>query len=82
MDKNQGQNSCASSSGENGPQYPIAELGEAKARLEEVTALPHSLRPLVKTEYTYDSDQDSFPTVTAKEVPLTSTELAELRKEV
>ncbi|XP_040977259.1 uncharacterized protein LOC121232857 [Aquila chrysaetos chrysaetos] len=59
--------------------YPFKDLQAAKERVEKLE-LP-SLRPLVKTEYTYDDEQDQFPQVTTKEVPYTATELAKLKKE-
>ena len=40
-----------------------------------------SLRPLVKTEYIYDDEQDQSPQVTTKEVHYTAVELAKLNKE-
>ena len=42
---------------------------------------PRSLGPLVKTEFTYDDNQDNSPQITTKEVPYTTTELAKLKKE-
>ncbi|XP_052631079.1 LOW QUALITY PROTEIN: uncharacterized protein LOC128136025, partial [Harpia harpyja] len=59
--------------------YPFKDLQAAKERVEKLE-LP-SLRPLVKTEYIYDDEQDQFPQVTTKEVPYTATELAKLKKE-
>ncbi|XP_029876242.1 uncharacterized protein LOC115343847 [Aquila chrysaetos chrysaetos] len=59
--------------------YPFKDLQAAKERVEKLE-LP-SLGPLVKTEYTYDDEQDQFPQVTTKEVPYTATELAKLKKE-
>ncbi|XP_069631239.1 LOW QUALITY PROTEIN: uncharacterized protein [Haliaeetus albicilla] len=59
--------------------YPFKDLQAAKERVEKLE-LP-SLRPLVKTEYIYDDEQDQFPQVTTKEVTYTATELAKLKKE-
>ncbi|XP_072776816.1 uncharacterized protein [Taeniopygia guttata] len=39
------------------------------------------LRPLIKTEYNYLSDDDLEPHITTKHIPYTATELAELKKE-
>ncbi|KAM6103464.1 uncharacterized protein LJ206_014311 [Theristicus caerulescens] len=61
--------------------YPCEELEEMKLRLDKLEMPPHSLRPLVKTEFTYDNDQDDSPQITTKEVPYTATELAKLKKE-
>ena len=59
--------------------YPFKDLQAAKERVEKLE-LP-SLRPLVKTEYTYDDEQDQFPQVTTKEVSYTATESVKLKKE-
>ncbi|KFP93488.1 hypothetical protein N329_12445, partial [Haliaeetus albicilla] len=37
--------------------------------------------PLIKTEYVYENDSDDRPQVITKEVPLTATELAKLKKD-
>ncbi|XP_072777375.1 uncharacterized protein [Taeniopygia guttata] len=39
------------------------------------------LRPLIKTEYNYLSDDDLEPHITTKHIPYTATELAELKRE-
>ncbi|XP_077640623.1 uncharacterized protein LOC144246588 [Lonchura striata] len=39
------------------------------------------LRPLIKTEYNYLSDDDLDPHITTKHIPYTATELAKLKKE-
>ncbi|XP_010293447.1 PREDICTED: LOW QUALITY PROTEIN: uncharacterized protein LOC104616342 [Phaethon lepturus] len=62
-----------------GTGYPFDDLQAARERVEKLE--PPSLRPLVKTEYIYDDDQDQSPQVTTKEVPYTATELAKLKKD-
>ncbi|XP_075597417.1 uncharacterized protein LOC142599608 [Balearica regulorum gibbericeps] len=59
--------------------YPFKDLQAAKEKVEKLE--PLSLRPLVKTEYIYDDEQDQFPQVTTKEVPYTAVELMKLKKE-
>ncbi|XP_075595306.1 LOW QUALITY PROTEIN: uncharacterized protein LOC142599320 [Balearica regulorum gibbericeps] len=59
--------------------YPFKDLQAAKERVEKLE--PLSLRPLVKTEYIYDDEQDQSPQVTTKEVPYTAVELMKLKKE-
>ncbi|XP_074996699.1 LOW QUALITY PROTEIN: uncharacterized protein LOC142078063 [Calonectris borealis] len=59
--------------------YPFNDLQAAREKVEKLELL--SLRPLVKTEYIYDDDQDQFPQVTTKEVPYTAPELAKLKKD-
>ncbi|XP_068006233.1 uncharacterized protein [Melanerpes formicivorus] len=55
------------------PIYPRAELTAAKE------AAAH-IRPLIKTEVLYE-DGEVTPTITTKETPFSSTELAKIRKE-
>ncbi|GAB0207810.1 hypothetical protein GRJ2_003246700 [Grus japonensis] len=59
--------------------YPFNDLQAAKEKIEKLE--PLSLRPLVKTEYIYDDEQDQSPQVTTKEVPYTAVELMKLKKE-
>ncbi|GAB0206914.1 hypothetical protein GRJ2_003157000 [Grus japonensis] len=59
--------------------YPFNDLQAAKEKVEKLE--PLSLRPLVKTEYIYDDEQDQSPQVTTKEVPYTAVELMKLKKE-
>ncbi|XP_075014577.1 uncharacterized protein LOC142086018 [Calonectris borealis] len=59
--------------------YPFNDLQAAREKVEK--SEPPSLRPLVKTEYIYDDEEDQFPQVTTKEVPYNAPELAKLRKD-
>ncbi|GAB0210179.1 hypothetical protein GRJ2_003483700 [Grus japonensis] len=59
--------------------YPFNDLQAAKKKVEKLE--PLSLRPLVKTEYIYDDEQDQSPQVTTKEVPYTAVKLVKLKKE-
>ncbi|GAB0209887.1 hypothetical protein GRJ2_003454400 [Grus japonensis] len=59
--------------------YPFNDLQAAKEKVEKLE--PLSLRPLVKTEYIYDDEQDQSRQVTTKEVPYTAVELMKLKKE-
>ncbi|XP_009571611.1 PREDICTED: LOW QUALITY PROTEIN: uncharacterized protein LOC104072469 [Fulmarus glacialis] len=60
--------------------YPFNDLQAVREKVEKLEP-PLLLRPLVKTEYIYDDDQDQFPQVTTKEVPYTATEFAKLKKD-
>ncbi|XP_068031492.1 uncharacterized protein [Anomalospiza imberbis] len=58
--------------------YPQKELEAANNCGEHCC---HHLRPLIKTEYNYLSDDDLEPHITTKHIPYTATELAKLKKE-
>ncbi|KAJ7428192.1 hypothetical protein WISP_01566 [Willisornis vidua] len=58
--------------------YPISDLKPLHDDLEKQVI---ALRPLIKTEYTYEGSDDDTPQITTKEIPYTATELAKLKKE-
>ncbi|XP_072776641.1 uncharacterized protein [Taeniopygia guttata] len=65
------------------PQHP-AMAAETLHKLEAVNNCGEHccshLRPLIKTEYNYLSDDDLEPHITTKHIPYTATELAELKR--
>ncbi|XP_071587777.1 uncharacterized protein [Heliangelus exortis] len=62
--------------------YPLEELKELKQRINQLElSQPSKLCPLVKTEYTYEDDEDNHPRVLTKEIPFSALELAKLRRE-
>ncbi|XP_071436803.1 uncharacterized protein [Pithys albifrons albifrons] len=58
--------------------YPISDLKPLRDQVEKQAI---ALRPLIKTEYTYEGSDDDTPQITTKEIPYTATELAKLKKE-
>ncbi|GAB0206780.1 hypothetical protein GRJ2_003143600 [Grus japonensis] len=62
-------------------EYSYNELEEAKSRLDKSDVPTSFLRPLVKTEFKYEDDEDEFPQITTKEVPYSAIELAKLKKD-
>ncbi|XP_072184206.1 uncharacterized protein [Excalfactoria chinensis] len=61
--------------------YPFEGLKEMKERLDKLGASPAQMRPLIKTEYTFDNSEDLDPQMNVKETPFSATELAKLKKE-
>ncbi|XP_052546075.1 uncharacterized protein LOC128084228 [Tympanuchus pallidicinctus] len=61
--------------------YPLEGLKEMKARLDKLEASPAQMRPLIKTEYTFDNSEDLDPQMNVKEIPFSATELAKLKKD-
>ncbi|XP_015735124.2 LOW QUALITY PROTEIN: uncharacterized protein LOC107322042 [Coturnix japonica] len=61
--------------------YPLEGLKEIKSRLNKLEDSPAQLRPLIKTEYTFDNSEDLDPQMNVKEIPFSATELAKLRKD-
>ena len=61
--------------------YPQGKLQEVKERLDKLEASPAHIRPLIKTEYTFDNSEDLDPQMNVKEIPFSATELAKLKKD-
>ncbi|XP_071585765.1 LOW QUALITY PROTEIN: uncharacterized protein [Heliangelus exortis] len=62
--------------------YPLEELKELKQRINKLElSQPSRLPPLVKTEYTYENDEDNHPCVLTKEIPFSTLELDKLQRE-
>lgn len=58
--------------------YLKDELKDLKTHIDKFEV---SLRPLIKTKYLDDGEEDASPQVTTKEIPFTVTELAKLKKD-
>ncbi|XP_065592015.1 uncharacterized protein LOC136048321 [Cyrtonyx montezumae] len=61
--------------------YPREELQSLKANIDKLEAPPAQLRPLIKTEYSYDNGEDLDPQMNIKETPFSATELAKLKRD-
>ncbi|XP_072216209.1 uncharacterized protein [Excalfactoria chinensis] len=61
--------------------YPQEELKEAKENFNKFETPIAPLRPLIKTEYTFDNGEDLDPQMNVKEIPFSATELAKLKKD-
>ncbi|XP_052529540.1 uncharacterized protein LOC128076184 [Tympanuchus pallidicinctus] len=61
--------------------FPQEELQEIKERLDKLETPIAPLRPLIKTEYTFDNSEDLDPQMNVKEIPFSATELAKLKKD-
>ncbi|XP_065586477.1 uncharacterized protein LOC136054465 [Cyrtonyx montezumae] len=61
--------------------YPREELQGIKANIDKLEAPPAQLRPLIKTEYSYDNGEHLDPQMNIKEIPFSTTELAKLKRD-
>ncbi|XP_048793816.1 uncharacterized protein LOC125689990 [Lagopus muta] len=61
--------------------FPQVELPGKKERLDKLETPIAPLRPLIKTEYTFDNSEDLDPQMNIKEIPFSATELAKLKKD-
>ncbi|XP_065592066.1 uncharacterized protein LOC136048350 [Cyrtonyx montezumae] len=61
--------------------YPREELQGIMASVDKLEASPAQLRPLIKTEYSYDNSEDLDPQMNVKEIPFSTTELAKLKRD-
>jgi len=61
--------------------YPQEELQGVKERLDKLETPIAPLRPLIKTEYTFDNSEDLDPYMDVKEMPFLATELAKLKRD-
>ena len=52
-----------------------------KERLDKLETPIAPLRPLIKTEYTFDNSEDLHPQLNVKEIPFSATELAKLKRD-
>lgn len=61
--------------------YPLEGLKEMKARLDKLEVSPAQMRPLIKTDYTFDGSEDLDRQMSIKETPFSATKLAKLKKD-
>jgi len=61
--------------------YPLEGLKKIKARLDKLEVSPAQMRPLIKTDYTFDGSEDLDRQMSIKETPFSATKLAKLKKD-